>query len=138
MLQQFDVAGGSGSYRLHFQVVAGNGGDSSDVRLARVEDELRKVFRFTGYSLKGEGYVTASQGAFDLTITVPDSEEPRGKYFGVNGVIRDQYLDLTITGPSTLQTQLGFRPGQTLILGSIPTPGETVFIVVNVADAQSA
>ena len=131
MLEQFDVAAAAPSYRLHFQVVAANGGES-DPRLAPVEEALGKVFRFDGYSLIGDGYVTASTGSFDLLIK-PDEQN----YYAIDGRIDGGSLWLKATGQSArIESTLAFRPGQTLVLGSMPTPNETVFIVVRVAEAD--
>lgn len=144
MLGEFDVATKPPSYRLHFQVVAANGDESTDPRLAPVEAELRKVFRFDGYSLVGEGFVTVSTGGFDLSIT-PDGEPD---FYHVDGTIYGTtVLSLAIKGPSIpnaagmstggqVRTRLGFRPGQTLVLGSMPAPDKTVFIVVHVAEVN--
>lgn len=161
MLEQFDVASSAPpSYRLHFQVVAANGG-KSDARLAPFEKALRKVFRFDGYSLVGEGYVTVSTGAFDLTISPGDAVGNAGQpddagftllgshpgLYNIEGVIGNGQLALEIAGPDiplgddhwtggTIDTTLGFRPGQTLVLGSMPAPDQTVFIVLHVAEAD--
>lgn len=133
MLEEFDVASAAVSYRLHFQVVVANGTASTDARLASVENELRKVFRFEGYSLVGEGYVTVSSGGFELTIN--DSE--RTSFYRFDGQIEDGSLALDVDGPrGSIETTLGFRPGQTLVLGSMPTPDQTVFIILHVADAE--
>lgn len=162
MLERFDVAAKapSSSYGLRFQVVAANGGES-DVRLAPFEAALRKVFRFDGYSLVGEGYVTVSTGDFDLTIipggAVGAAGDPDdagitllGRHpgsYNIEGTIDEGELALEIVGPSirlrdgrwaksgTIQTTLGFRPGQTLVLGSMPAADQTVFIVVHVAES---
>ena len=161
MLERFDVAAKApSSYRLHFQVVAANGGES-DVRLAPFEEALRKVFRFDGYSLVGEGYVTVSTGGFDLTINPGGAAGAAGDpddagvtllgshdgFYNIEGEIHEGRLGLEIVGPSiqlrngalrdaTIQTTLGFRPGQTLVLGSMPAPDQTVFIVVHVAESD--
>lgn len=161
MLEQFDVVSkASSSYRLHFQVVAANGGES-DVRLAPFEEALRKVFRFDGYSLVGEGYVTISTGGFDLTIDHEGAVGSAGQpddtgvtllgshpgFYNIEGTIHDGQLALHIVGPDiplrenhwtggTIETKLGFRPGQTLVLGSMPAPDQTVFIVLHVAEAD--
>ena len=154
MLEQFDAAPGTPSYRLHFQVVTANGGESTDERVASVEKELRKVFRFDGYSLIGEGHVTVSAGAFELQIATNASEplEPSQKWRmhivgDVYGAAGNEVMHLKVTdlppGMSTsrratgkVETRLGFRPGQTLVLGSMPSQDETVFIVVHVADEE--
>ena len=161
MLERFDVGSKApSSYRLHFQVVAANGGES-DVPLAPFEEALRKVFRFDGYSLVGEGYVTVSTGFFDLTINPAGAGGAAGNpddasitvfgghpsFYNIEGTIHEGELALEIVGPSiqlgkglpargaTIQTTLGFRPGQTLVLGSMPAPDQTVFIVVHVAES---
>ena len=146
MLDEFDVAAeATASYRLHFQIVAANGGDS-DARVATVEAALREVFRFDGYSLVGEGYVTASAGSFDLTTNAAGGEH--AGLYGIDGRIHGDKLALDVRGPRIefadgrwtnghINTTLAFRPGQTLVLGSMPTPDRTVFIVVRIeADAE--
>ena len=149
MLQQFDVASGASSYRLHFQVVTANGGESTDERVASVENELRKVFRFEGYTLIGEGHVAVSEGPFELQIRTDVAEplEPSQNWriHIDGGVYSSGELRLSITDlpprvstsrrpTGKVETRLGFRPGQTLVLGSMPTPDQTVFIVVHVAE----
>lgn len=152
MLEQFDAAPGTRSYRLHFQVVTANGGEPTDERVATVEKELRKVFRFDGYSLIGEGHVAVSSGMFELQIAtnVPEPMEPSEKWRmhivgNVYGSEDNEVMYLNVTdlppGMSTsrrttgkIETRLGFRPGQTLVLGSMPSQDQTVFIVVHVAD----
>ena len=129
MLEQFDVPAAVPSYRLHFQVVAANGG-GSDPRLAPVEEALRKVFRFDGYSLVGEGYVTVSSGNFDLRINAGEQTA----HYLIGGRIDGGSLWLEADGPGgSIESTLAFRPGQTLVLGSMPAPDQTVFIVVHVA-----
>ena len=149
MLEEFDVASPALSYRLHFQVVVGNGTESTDERLALVEKELRKVFRFEGYSLIGEGHVAISEGPFELQIETDVSEplDPSEKWriHIDGGVYRGSEMHLEITdlppGMSTsrrttgkVETRLGFRPGQTLVLGSMPSQNQTVFVVVHVSE----
>lgn len=154
MLEEFDVASTASSYRLHFQVVVGNGTDSTDERLALVEKELRKVFRFEGYSLLGEGHVAVSEGPFELQIETQASEplDPKQKWriHIDGGIYRGDEMHLEITdlppGMATsvrttgkVETRLGFRPGQTLVLGSMPSQNQTVFVVVHVSqESESA
>jgi len=146
MLEQFDVAATAPSYRLHFRVVTANG-DEPDMRLAPVAEALRKVFRFEGYSLVGEGYVTVSAGRFDLDVsadgtTSTDQHDARvnggHEVYHLKGQVHDDQLNLDVRGSAGggIETTLGFRPGQTLVLGSMPSSDKTVFIVVNVAEAE--
>lgn len=150
MLEQFDVPTQTPSYQLHFQVAVGNGAESTDARLALVEKELRKVFRFDGYSLMGEGHVAVSQGSFALQIETdapaPGDPEQAWRIHVVGEVFPGGELQLDITdhprGWATssrpkgrIRTRLGFRPGQTLVLGSMPSESRTVFVVVHVAAA---
>ena len=133
VLDQFDVPSTVPSYRLHFEVAAAND-DETDGRLATVAGELRKVFRFNGYTLVGEGYVTASDGSFELTI----QRETVGFYRVVGGIQGAELaLDISDSTGGHIETRLGFRPGQTLVLGSMGGLGsnQTVFIVLHVAEA---
>lgn len=133
VLDQFDVASEAPSYRLHFQVATANG-DETDRRLATVAEALRKVFRFDGYTLVGEGHVTVSDGSFELTI----QRETVGFYRVVGG-IQGAELALDISGSTGghIETRLGFRPGQTLVLGSMGGANQTVFIVLHIAEARA-
>ena len=149
VLERFDVASEAPpSYRLHFQVVTANGGESSDERVASVEKELRKIFRFEGYSLIGEGHVAVSEGPFELQIETDAAEpiEPSQNWrIHIDGSVhRGRELRLSITDlppgfgttarrTGKVETRLGFRPGQTLVLGSMPSQDQTVFIIVHVA-----
>ena len=152
MLEEFDVASPALSYRLHFQVVVGNGTESTDERLALVEKELRKVFRFEGYSLIGEGHVAVAKGPFELQIATnaPEPLDPNEKWrIHIVGSVNNDELGLKITDlpPRTsttarntgkVETRLGFRPGQTLVLGSMPSQNQTVFVVVHVSEEGEA
>ena len=133
VLDQFDVPSEAPSYRLHFQVVAANGNET-DRRLATVAGALRKVFRFDGYTLVGEGYVTVSEGGFELTI----KREGAAGFYMVVGSIHGRELALDISGSTGghIETRLGFRPRQTLVLGSLGDFEKTVFIALNVAEAE--
>lgn len=148
MLEQFDVASSAPSFRLHFQVVTANG-DEPDIRLAPVTEALRKVFRFEGYSLVGEGYVTVSAARFDLQISADGTSSGQhdasinGDHavsYRIKGRVYDNLLELDVRGSlgGRIETTLGYRPGQTLVLGSMPTADQTVFIVVHVAGAEEA
>jgi len=135
VLDQFDVPSEAPAYQLHFQVVAANG-DETDRRLATVVGALRKVFRFDGYTLVGEGYVTVSAGSFELTI---QRDGAAGFYRVVGGIHgREVALDISGSTGGLIETRLGFRPGQTLVLGSLGDlhHHQTVFIALHVAEAE--
>ncbi len=149
VLEELDVVDESSSYRLHFQVLAANGAGPVDPRLAEVVTELRKVFRFDGYTLQGEAYLAISAaggGAFTLAIETADwsLREKTGASYRLTGamVFQDQLeVDVRATtyqSTSSLATRFGFHLGQTVVLGTMPLSGETIFIVVHIDQAPPA
>ena len=140
VLEELDIVNVS-SYSLHFQVLAANGAETVDPRLADVVAELRKVFRFDGYALHGEGYISAVAGAdFELVIDYGGWPSEGGTHYRLEGTVgfRGQ-LDVEVKAyrdghSAELDTRFGFRPGQTVVLGTMPVAGETVFIAVNVEE----
>ncbi|HVO33973.1 MAG TPA: hypothetical protein VMT21_00330, partial [Gemmatimonadales bacterium] len=50
------------SVRLHFQVIRADGAAQSDSSIREVETQLRSLFRFRGYALVADGFVTGSEG----------------------------------------------------------------------------
>ncbi len=123
--------------QLHFQLIEADGFTDSDERIAAVETELRQIFRFAGYRLAGEAFVTATD-ASEVQLGLVGS----GNRYQINArthwargnMIR---LEVEVTlheaqqGPR-LQTTVNIRPGQTLVLGSSPKLGDTATLLLTV------
>ncbi len=60
VLEQFDRP--RPSVMLHFQIIEANGAGESDPAIAAVERELRRLFRFEGYTLVAETQLGGIQG----------------------------------------------------------------------------
>jgi len=110
--------------RLHFQIIGADGGGPADSRIADVETELKKLFRFSGYRLVGEAVVS---GTARSSIQQSVGGEG-GPYFidvnihsvrmvGDTGLVT-MAVNLRGVGPSGLSTVINARDNQTVVLGS--------------------
>jgi hypothetical protein len=118
--------------RLHFQVIEADGAGRPDVRIADVETELRKLFRFAGYRLMADAQITGtarsgvqqqlgSETGSTYIIAV-DIGEVRA--VGDSGFVTMHVNLRSLTGAG-LQTTVTARDGQTVVLGNAQlTPGE--------------
>jgi type II secretory pathway component GspD/PulD (secretin) len=136
VLEEFDrpVA----SLRLRFQVVEANGASGSDPEIAAVEQELRKLFRFEGYRLVGEGIVTVANGArFQQQLTGGDDGwlVQGGVYRMGQNALRLREVQLWFNQP-LFETSVNVRVGQTLVIGSArsPTGDGAVILVVEAVE----
>ena len=122
--------------RLHFQLIEADGFTDVDPRIADVTDELRRVFQFRGYRLVSEAVlVTSSESEIVQSMAVPESVRlgPRYESFELSGDVRrlgasavqleNIHLIALPIGAQILQTTVNVQPGQTIVLGSSPTPG---------------
>ena len=144
MLTEFDAGATEQQLRLHFQIVEANGVPTNDPRLAVVEQELRKVFRFEGYTLMGEAYVTASTGRFEVSVkpkferlTSTSTPEHDTLTYRIRGDIEQDemmYLDITM-GQGEIKTSFNFYAGQTVVLGSMTIDDRTVFVVLQIEES---
>lgn len=144
MLQEFDADAIEQQYRLHFQIVVANGGQSHDARLASVEEELRKVFRFDGFTLLGEAYITVSGGDFKLEVNPYRNRQVSGsnleqvtQTYRIDGTLsRENKMDIGISvGQAHIQTGFGFEFGQTIVIGSLSLDGRTIFVVLHIDES---
>ena len=128
--------------RLHFQLIEADGFETSDPRIADVEDELRRLFRFTGYRLAGEATITATGGAnfhqeFSGTEALYEIAGALDRM--ASGSIRLSNVALWMNRENPrLETSVTVRPGQTVVLGSQPKGdgAGTLFLTVS-AEADS-
>lgn len=138
-LKAVDVRPATPQFR--FQFIKANGSERTDPRIADIEDALRRALRFDGYSLSGEAIASGTE----FTIRVPtggsaEYEIHAHYYPGINeldvelAVYRPTSGDAGADVKALLSTEVGIRPGQTLILGSTSDSGETLLFVVRMVD----
>lgn len=125
------------SFRLQFQLVEANGASESDPVIADVVEELRKTLRFDGYSLVGEAHIAVTpHSSFRQRLQTAGTE------YHINGTLAEYEfgyvltVDLDDARRSNLQTNVGIRPNQTLVLGSVSAEDSAVlFAVVRLLEA---
>jgi len=110
--------------RLHFQIIEADGARAADPRIADVEAELRKLFRFTGYRLLTEAVMSGTARS-DVSQSVGEGD---GQFF-IEVVIHD-VRTVNDTGIVAMQvrlrsliglglgSQINAREGQTVVLGN--------------------
>ncbi|MGD2067596.1 MAG: hypothetical protein PVI57_02850 [Gemmatimonadota bacterium] len=122
--------------RLRFQVVEADGFQGSEPAIADVEEELRRLFRFEGYRLAGEGVVSvANESSFRQSLTGPGDDDWQvtvtGTVYRTGDSTRLQ--EVTLWGPEPLfETSVNVRPGQTLVLGSARAPDGRGAVILTV------
>jgi hypothetical protein len=109
--------------RLHFQIIEADGARTTDPRIAEVEAELRKLFRFTGYRLLSEAVVS---GTARSSVSQQVGEQP-GFSIGVDimdvrsindtGIVA-MNVQLRTNEGTGLGSQINAREGQTVVLGN--------------------
>ena len=142
MLAQLDLAQ-TASVRLIFQLIEANGAGEADPTIADVVEELRKTFRFAGYSLAGDASITVEPGhsfeqvmqtnTGDLTIGGTLETTGHGHTLAVR-FVQDRVGEgnpyATRKRQNLLTTSVGISPGQTLVLGSVPLEGAAALLLV--------
>jgi type II secretory pathway component GspD/PulD (secretin) len=126
--------------RLHFQIIAADGPRAADPRIAEVETELRKLFRYTGYRLMNE---TVLSGTARSSVSQQVGESP-GSAIGVDimdvrttndtGIVSMNVEFRTPEGTG-LGSRINAREGQTVVLGNTQMrlgSGERGTIIVTV------
>jgi len=139
VLEEFDVP--AADSRLRFQLIRADGAAAApDPAIASVVIELEKIFRFRGYELLGEAFVTVGDGdisqAFPGTSYVVTAEaRPLQR-----GLVRLQSLNLWDAERSPiLSTSVTVPVDQTLVLGSAPSAeGEGAVILTVRAEQPEA
>jgi hypothetical protein len=112
--------------RLHFQLIEANGSSTADPAIAEVEAELRKLFRYTGYSLVTEALVGGMEGSH-IEQVVGDAPPEDGwiitaaigevRMIGDSGWVS---MRVGVRNPmrGAFETQVNAREGQTLVVGN--------------------
>ena len=123
-LAQFDRP--QPTVRLHFQVIRADGAARADSSIREIETQLRSLFRFQGYALVADGFVTGSEG----TTTRQSLGGSGGPYAltarisGVSGsgdsAIVHLVVELRFPGPGgSFETSVGIPAGRTAVLGNV-------------------
>jgi hypothetical protein len=110
--------------RLHFQIIEADGGGPADPRIAGVETELKKLFRFSGYRLLGEAVVSGTaRSAIQQSVSGEggpyyiDVDIRSVRAVGDTGLVT-MAVNLRGVGPRGLSTMINARENQTVVLGS--------------------
>ncbi len=144
VLAQFDKA--RPGVTLRFQLIEADGASTRDPAIAKVETQLRKLFRYEGYRLIGESVVSGIEGR-EASGRIATSE---GVYTisaalwrvrpGLDGGNIQMGVELYTPDEQALQTSvsIGVRPGQTAVIGSSrPDPGLGALILTVQASFDS-
>lgn len=125
VLAEFDLP--SPWVRLHFQLIEANGRGPADPRIADLEAELRKLFRYEGYTLAAEAVVSGTARSVIEQSIGGDVRQGEGYTLGVDiGEVRvigeSGYVALNVHLRSPygggLGTRVNARTGQTLVIGN--------------------
>jgi hypothetical protein len=143
VLEEFDqpVPG----LRLRFQLIEADSFQGTDPAIADVTDELRSLFRFQGYRLRGEALVAVAGGA-------QEQQETRQPFLGTDGAFL-VWVDAQIQRPGVvrldrirlieedraylLETSVTVSAGQTLVIGGTTAQdGEHSYILTVSAETE--
>ena len=133
--EEYDVA--KPGVRLHFQLIAANGGGVPDPAIHEVERVLRDLFRFEGYSLAAEAQI----GAIEGTGSTQALNYNQVRY-GINAYVQQirqrggtgavqLHVELVADyAGSIIETAMTVPVGQTVVLGSAqPDPDRPTIIL---------
>jgi hypothetical protein len=110
--------------RLHFQIIEADGARAPDPRIAEVETELRKLFRFSGYRLLTEAVASGTarssvsqavgegEGRFIIAVEIQDVRTVND-----TGIVSME-VQLRSTRGLGLGSRINAREGQTVVLGN--------------------
>lgn len=123
-LAQFDRP--QPTVRLHFQVIRADGAARADSSIREIETQLRSLFRFQGYALVADGFVTGSEGT-TTRQSLGGSGGPYALTARINGVagsgdsaIVHLVVELRFPGPGgSFETSVGIPAGRTAVLGNV-------------------
>jgi hypothetical protein len=133
--------------RLHFQLIQADGAARPDSAIADVVAELRKLFRYTGYTLLAQAVVVGSQGSHIEQVVSQGSDRGPGLSSYEQWIISANIdavraraesgsvvLRVGVRNPSYggLETALNARVGQTIVVGNaqLTSRGGTTILTV--------
>ena len=138
VLEEFDRP--RPTVRLHFQLIEANGSSTPDPAIAEVEAELRKLFRYSGYTLVTEAVVGGMEGSHIEQIVgdaPPDDGWIITATIGTVRLVGDSgwvQMRVGVRNPmrGAFETQVNAREGQTLVVGNaqLMQSGGTLILTV--------
>ncbi len=142
VLQEYDHS--APNVRLHFQVILADGAAPMDSSIAPVVSQLRNLFRFDGYRLVTEAQATGTENSHISQLL--DGGKALGpmlllevRILSVRGAADSGVADLSVAlknasglNMGELQTQIGARMGQTVVLGSTQFYGHPGTVILTV------
>jgi hypothetical protein len=125
--------------RLHFQVIRADGEARADSSIRDVETALRSLFRFRGYSLAADGFVTGSEGT-TTRQTLGGTGGPYNLTARINGLsgtgdsaIVHLVVELGFPGPGgSFETSVGIPVGKTAVLGNVTGSTSSTALILTV------
>jgi len=114
------------SVRLHFQVIRADGAAASDPSIREIETQLRALFKFRGYQLVADGFITGSEGT-TTRQSLGGNGGPYGLTARINGIsgsgdsaIVHIVVELRFPQPGgDFETSVGIPAGRTAVLGNV-------------------
>ncbi len=133
VLEEFDQA--RPDVRLRFQVIEADGFQGSDLAIADVEAQLRKLFQFRGYRLAAQAMLTVTDGS-EIRQSLSGAEDvylvDGSAHWRSGGATALQIRLWHGRNDILLETAVNVRPGQTLVLGTSPKEGSTATLLLTV------
>ena len=127
------------SVQLHFKIIRADGEARPDSSIRDVETVLRSLFRFRGYALVADGFVTGSEGT-TTRQTLAGSGGPYSLTARINGIsgagdsaIVHLVVELRFPQPGgDFETSVGIPAGRTAVLGNVTgsTSGSALILTV--------
>jgi type II secretory pathway component GspD/PulD (secretin) len=125
--------------QLHFKIIRADGAARADSSIRDIESELRSLFRFTGYTLVADGFVTGSEGT-TTRQTLAGSGGPYGLTARINGIsgtgdsaIVHIVVEMHFPGPGgSFETSVGIPAGRTAVLGNVTGSTSNAALILTV------
>ncbi len=125
--------------QLHFKIIRADGEARPDSSIRDVETVLRSLFRFRGYALVADGFVTGAEGT-TTRQTLAGSGGPYSLIARINelsgtgdSAIVHLVVELRFPGPGgSFETSVGIPSGKTAVLGNVTgsTSGSALILTV--------
>jgi hypothetical protein len=138
----------SRSVTLHFQMISANGNAQSDPQIAEVEEELRKLFRFSGYQLLAGTAITGLEHSFvqqrmfvqqgrtgDFSDFIVYATIGSAGGEGDSAVV-DLEIELQGHQQPLLAASVSLNVGHTVVLGTLPLASDEALVLTVKAEIQ--
>ncbi len=143
VLEEYDAP--PPSMALHFQLIEADGNRETDPRIANVEEELRKLFRFDGYRLLTETVATTLAGhAFSQTMFEEKLQNGgmagyslEGRVGPLRGSGDSARVEIEVNLQGLLGASVSVPLGHTVVLGTTRLPSRRAIILTVRAERAS-